>query len=114
MEMRLQQAVAARIDHRRRRLDGLTQMLAALSYQGVLKRGFALVRDENGHTIRSAAQVASGMRLAIELSDGMIDATADARAPTPATPEPPAQPVSAPATRPARRKSGGGEQGSLF
>ncbi|MEQ1713065.1 MAG: exodeoxyribonuclease VII large subunit, partial [Hyphomicrobium sp.] len=39
------------------RVRGLGQMLAALSYQGVLKRGFALVRDADGRALRQAAAV---------------------------------------------------------
>ncbi|MEZ5851302.1 MAG: exodeoxyribonuclease VII large subunit [Hyphomicrobiaceae bacterium] len=113
MEMRLDQAIAARIDHRRRRLDGLAQMLSALSYQGVLKRGFALVRDAQGHTVRSATQVTTGMRLAIEMSDGTVGAVADTGGTTPSSPTP-APKAETPSQRPARRKTRGGEQGSLF
>jgi len=54
------------------------QLLAAYSYHGVLARGFALVRDGEGHPLRSAAAVTSHMRLEIEFSDGRVGATADA------------------------------------
>ena len=53
------------------------QLLAAFSYHGVLARGFALVRDGEGHPLRSAAAVGGGMRLAIEFADGRVGATAD-------------------------------------
>ena len=53
------------------------QLLAAYSYHGVLARGFALVRDGEGHPLRSAAAVTSHMRLEIEFSDGRVGATAD-------------------------------------
>ncbi len=33
------------------------QLLAALSYRGVLARGFALVRDAEGHAVHAAASV---------------------------------------------------------
>ncbi len=52
-------------------------MLNAFSYRGVLARGFALVRDGEGHPLRSAAAVGAGMRLDIEFSDGRVGATAD-------------------------------------
>ena len=53
------------------------QLLKAFSYQGVLARGFALVRDGEGHPLRCAAAVTSRMRLDIEFSDGRVGATAD-------------------------------------
>ena len=53
------------------------QLLAALSYRSVLARGFALVRDEQGHAIRAAAAVGPGARLDLEFSDGHVAATAD-------------------------------------
>ena len=60
----------------RRHLDGCAKLLASLSYQGVLQRGYALVRDSEGRTLRSAAQIAAGQRLDIELADGHVDAQA--------------------------------------
>jgi exodeoxyribonuclease VII large subunit len=60
------------------------QLLAAFSYHGVLARGFALVRDAEGHPLRSAAAVSARMRLDIEFSDGRVAATADgAESPAP-------------------------------
>ena len=60
-------------------------MLAALSYKGVLSRGFALVRDESGHPLHDAARIAPGQRLAIEFADGRVGATADGGDHPPAT-----------------------------
>jgi exodeoxyribonuclease VII large subunit len=59
------------------RLRYVSQLLNALSYKGVLERGFALVRDEHGQPLHAAAHVASGQRLNIEFADGRIGATAD-------------------------------------
>ncbi len=55
--------------------------LAALSYRGVLARGFALVRDEQGHAVHAAAAVGPGARLYLEFADGRVAATADADRP---------------------------------
>jgi exodeoxyribonuclease VII large subunit len=66
------------------------QLLAALSYRGVLARGFALVRDEQGHAVHTAASVGPNAHLSIEFADGRVAATADAdrpAAPTPASPQ---------------------------
>jgi exodeoxyribonuclease VII large subunit len=65
------------IDRRQTRLERAGQLLAALSYHGVLARGFALVRAEEGQPLRAAAAVSPGMRLDIEFADGHVGATAD-------------------------------------
>jgi exodeoxyribonuclease VII large subunit len=52
-----------------------------LSYRSVLTRGFALVRDEQGHPVHAAAGVGPGARLDLEFSDGRVAATADADRP---------------------------------
>jgi exodeoxyribonuclease VII large subunit len=53
------------------------QLLAAVSYRGVLARGFALVRDDAGQALRSASAVDPGARLTLEFADGRVNATAD-------------------------------------
>ena len=99
----------ARKNYLQRRWDRVRsaeQLLKAFSYQGVLARGFALVRDGDGHPLRSALAVGSGMRLQIEFSDGRIGATADGES----APQPAAKP------KPRPRGSGGesGGQGTLL
>src|SRR5476651_113814 len=75
------------------RLHGAEQLLKAFSYQGVLARGFTLVRDGAGHPLRSASAVISGARLDIEFSDGRVGATADGEgAPPPAAAKPKSKP----------------------
>jgi exodeoxyribonuclease VII large subunit len=82
------------------------QLLNALSYRGVLARGFALVRDAAGRPLHAAAEVGAGARMSIEFADGRVDAIADgtrseatARELKPATQKRAAKPV---------------DQGSLF
>ena len=69
------------IAQRRRQLDGSTKLLGSLSYQSVLQRGFALVRDSAGRTVRSIAQAPAGARLSIEVADGRIAADVPCDAP---------------------------------
>jgi len=57
------------------------QLLSALSYRGVLARGFALVRDQQGHAVHAAASVGPNAHLSIEFADGRVAATADADRP---------------------------------
>ncbi|GAA3841661.1 exodeoxyribonuclease VII large subunit [[Pseudomonas] carboxydohydrogena] len=75
---------------RRTRIQHSAQMLAALSYKGVLSRGFALVRDETGLPLHHAAQVGAGEHISIEFADGRIAATAHD---TPTTAKKPAKPA---------------------
>jgi exodeoxyribonuclease VII large subunit len=89
---------------RRARCDGGAQLLAALSYRGVLARGFALVRDAAGQTLRTAASVAAGMPIEIEFADGRVGARAEGIAA-------PGKPSITP-PKPRGPRSGG--QGDLF
>ena len=92
------------------------QLLSALSYRGVLARGFALVRDEHGHAVHAAASVGPSAHLSIEFADGRVAATADADRP-PATSTPAGEPKIAPREpKPAapKRVAKPVDQGSLF
>ena len=102
-DLRLGAAFRRGIDQRTTRLAGLGQLLASLGYKQVLARGFALVRDGEGHPLREAAAVAPGARLQVEFSDGSILATAEGEAP----------PAKA-RTAKVGRKSPGEGQGTLF
>jgi exodeoxyribonuclease VII large subunit len=108
---RSRRAMLAMLSQRTARVERAERLLAAFSYREVLKRGFALVRDGEGHPVRAAAGVPSGMRLDIEFADGRVGAVADGERPPVASP-PPARP------KPRPRSSGGSEgpsgQGSLF
>jgi exodeoxyribonuclease VII large subunit len=89
------------------------QLLSALSYRGVLARGFALVRDEQGHALHAAVAVGPSARLSIEFADGRVGVIADADRPAPtASPAKPAQRETKPAA--AKRVSKPVDQGSLF
>ena len=81
---RSQRAMLALIAAREARLDRSYQLLRAFSYQSVLERGFALVRDKGGHPLRAAASVKPGMPLDIEFADGRVGATAEGVRATPA------------------------------
>jgi exodeoxyribonuclease VII large subunit len=112
LEVRLQQCLVHGLSRRRRQLEGAAKLLASLSYQGVLRRGFALVRDQEGRSVRSVAQVTAGQRLDIELGDGHVGAQADG--PGKARDNGRTHPSAAPAARPRTPGREGGGQGSLF
>ncbi len=94
------------LDHRMQRVRSAGQLLEAFSYRKVLERGYALVRDDGGRPLRSAAAVSSRMRLDIEFSDGRVGVTADDRDGT--------SPIAAPKPKRPRGGEGSGGQGSLF
>jgi exodeoxyribonuclease VII large subunit len=106
---RLRRAALAQLDGKRRQLEGCGKLLSSLSYRGVLKRGFGLLRDTAGRSIRSAGAVRPGQRLEIELADGRVGARSEEvargdglRAPMP------------PRSKARVKVEGGGGQGSLF
>ena len=112
---RSHRAVRAAIATRTARLDRSHQLLRAFSYQSVLERGFALIRDGGGHPLRSATAVQPGMALDIEFADGCVGATAqDVRSSGTPAPAEPSVPASWKPRKP--KGSGGGTpgQGSLF
>src|SRR5271156_242395 len=90
------------------------QLLGALSYRGVLARGFALVRDEHGHAVHAAPRVAPGAPLSIEFPDGPVAAPADADRPAASAARPPK--AAAREAKPAapKRIAKPVDQGSLF
>ena len=99
-------ALDALLDRRAAALERAGQVLAALSYQGVLARGFALVRDPEGRPLRVAAAVSPGLRLDIEFADGHVGAVAETRQ---------TRAVPAAMPRPRRRRgTGSPDQGNLF
>ena len=109
LDARAGQAVSGYTSVRRRHLEGTSALLRSLGYQSVLSRGFALVRDDRGATVRSSLAVSAGQKLVLEFSDGRLNAKAEEEQ----RPDSDAEPGKE--DRPARgRTKGGGGQGSLF
>ncbi|MEW5424663.1 exodeoxyribonuclease VII large subunit [Amorphus sp. 3PC139-8] len=61
---------------RRDRLDAAWKLIEALSHQGVLARGFVLVRDPNGKALTRAAMVTAGETLRLTFADDDVTAVA--------------------------------------
>ncbi|MFQ5534058.1 MAG: exodeoxyribonuclease VII large subunit [Sphingomonadales bacterium] len=53
-------------------LGATARLVDSLSHEGVLRRGFALVRDPAGRPVKSAAATRPGDRLDIEFHDGTV------------------------------------------
>ncbi len=84
LEKRLDLSVAAHIERGRQALGRKAAALGALNPLSVLGRGYALVRDEAGHVIPAAADLAVGDRVSLRFADG--GATARIESLTDATP----------------------------
>lgn len=121
LDRRAGQALANRIQARRRHLDAESKMLRTLSYQSVLARGYALVRDNEGRMVRLASAVQPGDLLSIEFGDGRVAAQAGEAGAAPA-PKAPVRTRSSQKDSSKDKSPGGsggdqggkGGQGSLF
>lgn len=108
---RARRALSIVIQRQGARVAHTGQLLAALSYRGVLARGFALVRDEHGVAVHAAASVDPGARLDLEFSDGRVGATADLGRGAATAGKKPAAPTTSAAPKRAVKPV---DQGSLF
>ncbi len=70
----LMQATSRRLSQAKQHCQFLRQKLATLDPENVLKRGYAVVRMENGTIARSAANVVPGQELQIQLGEGQVKA----------------------------------------
>ena len=102
--LRARRALDRQMGERARRLGGLAQLLKALSYQGVLERGFALVRNEAGQMVRRSGDLAPGVRLELEFADGRCPAVTLPHDGTAPVAPPSLAPPPAPRRAAARRK----------
>jgi exodeoxyribonuclease VII large subunit len=113
---RARRALHAAMQRCEARIAHSGQLLSALSYRGVLARGFALVRDEHGQAVHAVASIGPNAPLSVEFADGRVGVTADADRPAAA---------STPASQPAvtrretktiapKRAAKPVDQGSLF
>ena len=116
---RAQRALGTLLQRLDARVSHSGQLLGALSYRGVLARGFALVRDEQGHAVHAAAAIGPAAHLTLEFADGRVGATADTGRPAttrmakPVVSEPPrARETEKPAAP--KRIAKPVDQGSLF
>lgn len=69
---RSRRALLQLLAKRRDKFAGEAKLLQAISYKSVLARGFAVVRDGEGKSIRAAAAVKPNTALEIEFTDGKV------------------------------------------
>ncbi|MBT9385596.1 exodeoxyribonuclease VII large subunit [Pseudooceanicola sp. CBS1P-1] len=93
---------------KRDRLEALERLRYSVGYEATLERGYAVVRDEAGHVLRSREEAARAGALEIEFADGRFSLTGGD--------VPPVPPSGTPPRKAPRRKEDppAPEQGSLF
>jgi exodeoxyribonuclease VII large subunit len=67
-------AIRHQLTRARAELAAQDRVLQSLSYKNVLKRGYAVIRDEENKPVPQAAALSSGMGISIEFADGRIGA----------------------------------------
>ncbi|CCM74033.1 exodeoxyribonuclease VII large subunit [Rhizobium mesoamericanum] len=68
-------------------LTAQDRVLQSLSYKNVLKRGYAVIRDDENKPVSQAAMLSSGMGISIEFADGHVGAVTTEAGTAPATPK---------------------------
>ncbi|MGH8791553.1 MAG: exodeoxyribonuclease VII large subunit [Stackebrandtia sp.] len=76
---RVRRAFGARLEAAARDVTHLRSQLRALSPQGTLDRGYAIVRREDGAVVREASDVKDAERLRVRLARGELNVTAEER-----------------------------------
>lgn len=71
------QALSRLVAFQRQRYDGVAKLVDSLSYKSVLRRGFALVRDEKGNPVHHAADIGKWQALRLEFADGDVNVRED-------------------------------------
>ncbi|MGN6774011.1 exodeoxyribonuclease VII large subunit [Rhizobium sp.] len=81
-------AIRHQLTRARSELTAQERILQSLSYKNVLKRGYAVVRDEDDRPVSLAAALSTGAAISIEFADGRIGAMTgdDASPPSSSTP----------------------------
>jgi exodeoxyribonuclease VII large subunit len=69
--------VSNNLERQQLQVAGLRGQVRALSPKLTLDRGYAVVRDKDGHVLTSPKQVKSGQKMKVTLAGGDFGATAD-------------------------------------
>ncbi|SFT93557.1 Exodeoxyribonuclease VII large subunit [Pseudovibrio denitrificans] len=86
LKVRAATAFSNQVQRQRLRLSNSAGLLGSLSYERVIERGYAVVRDENGIPLASAQAVQAGQALKLEMKGGTVGAVADGGGVTPTPP----------------------------
>ncbi|MGI9464152.1 MAG: exodeoxyribonuclease VII large subunit, partial [Aestuariivirgaceae bacterium] len=103
LDLQSGRAIRHDLETRTQRLAASTKLLGSLSYERVVQRGFAVIRNEKDVPLSSAGAARKAGRLSLEFHDGRVGVLVDG-----AKPE-----KRAPKSKPAKPGSGS-SQGKLF
>ncbi|MBB3398383.1 exodeoxyribonuclease VII large subunit [Rhizobium sp. BK060] len=78
-------AVRHQLTRARGELTAQDRVLQSLSYKNVLKRGYAVIRDDENRPVSQAAMLSSGAGISIEFADGRVGAVTTDGGPPSAT-----------------------------
>jgi exodeoxyribonuclease VII large subunit len=73
----------AMIERKAHTLEALGRLLDSYSYDQVLKRGFALVRNSDGEPVTAAAGLGGAERLSLQFHDGAVSVVTEGRSAPP-------------------------------
>lgn len=73
LDNRMMMRQGGRLALLKERLNGRGAALEAANPAAILARGYAIVRDADGNTLKSASQTAPGEALVIQLHEGEVD-----------------------------------------
>lgn len=111
---RIHPAFRRLLERREDRLSATAKLLETLSYQATLKRGYAIIKTDDGRVARSVDQLATGEAVSLTLSDGERRALIDTSTAA-SEPEGPTQPRSQSGPKKAKAAPKDPEdQGTLF
>ena len=69
------------LDRKAHALDAIGRLLESYSYDQILKRGFALVRNATGQPVLAAGGIGPGQRLRLQFHDGELPVVTEGKAP---------------------------------
>jgi exodeoxyribonuclease VII large subunit len=72
IEKRLHYCITPLLENSRASYQQASRLLASVSYQNILSRGFALLRDDKGALIGSASMIKSEKNYQLEFHDGSL------------------------------------------
>lgn len=76
-ESKIKSAISSKADSYSTALSNFSARLEGTSPLKVLARGYSFVKDDNGFTVKSAAEIENGDKIRIILTDGELDCTVD-------------------------------------
>jgi exodeoxyribonuclease VII large subunit len=69
-QKRLNYSMQVNLDNKSKELEAISALFESYSYKNTLKRGFAIITDDNNNIVRSVNDFTSDQKFTVEVSDG--------------------------------------------